>query len=60
MVERKSRLCLIARLPSKYVQEVKQSTINLLESPKAKVHTFTSDNGKEFAEHECIARNLND
>ena len=26
---------------------------------KAKVHTVTFDNGKEFAEHETIAKNLN-
>ncbi|MAE08736.1 MAG: hypothetical protein CL661_08270 [Bacteroidetes bacterium] len=29
------------------------------ESMKAKVHTVTFDNGKEFAEHETIAKNLN-
>ena len=26
---------------------------------KVKVHTVTFDNGKEFAEHETIAKNLN-
>ena len=30
----------------------------MLDSIKAKVHTVTSDNGKEFAKHESIAKNL--
>ena len=58
MVERKSWLCLIARLANKSAQEVERTTINLLDSIKAKVHTVTSDNGKEFAKHESIAKNL--
>ena len=52
LVERKSQLCLIARLANKSAQEVEQTTINLLDSIKEKVHTVTSDNGKEFAKHE--------
>ena len=48
LVERKSRLCLIARLANKSAQEVERTTINLLDSIKEKVHTVTSDNGKEF------------
>ncbi len=42
LVERKSRLCLIARLANKFAQEVKRTTINLLDYIKAKVHTVTS------------------
>ena len=58
LVERKSRLCLIARLANKSAQEVERTTINLLDSIKEKVHTVTSDNGKEFAKHESIAKSL--
>ena len=58
LVERKSRLCLIARLVNQSVQEVERTKINLLDSIKEKVHTVTSDNGKEFAKHESIAKNL--
>ena len=58
LVERKSRLCLIARLANKSAQEVERTSINLLDSIKEKVHTVTSDNGKEFAKHESIAKNL--
>ena len=57
-LERKSRLCPIARLVSKSTQEVERTTINLLDCIKEKVHTVTSDNGKEFAKHESIAKNL--
>ena len=48
LVERKSRLCLIARLENKSAQEVERTTINLLDSIKEKVHTVTSDNGKNL------------
>ena len=58
LVERKSRLCLIARLANKSAQEVERTTLNLLDSIKEKVHTVTSDNGKEFAKHESISKNL--
>ena len=58
LVERKSRLCLIARLANKSAQEVERTTINLLDSIKEKVLTVISDNGKEFAKHESIAKNL--
>ena len=58
LVEHKFRLCLIARLANKSAQEVERTTINLLDSIKEKVHTVTSDNGKEFAKHESIAKNL--
>ena len=43
---------------NKSAQEVERTTINLLDSIKEKVHTVTSDNGKEFAKHESIAKNL--
>ena len=58
LVERKSRLWMIAQLVNKSAQEVDQTTINLLEFISAKVHILTSENGKEFAKHESIAKNL--
>ena len=45
-------------MANKSAQEVERITINLLDSIKEKVHTITSDNGKEFAKHESIAINL--
>ena len=59
MVERKFRLCLIDWLAKKSSQEVERTTIDLLDSIKAKVHTVTSDNVKEFAKHESTAKKLN-
>mgnify|MGYP003315484939 CR=1 FL=1 len=37
---------------------MERTTISLLDSIKEKVHTVTLDNGKEFAKHESIAKNL--
>ena len=39
-------------------QQVERSIINLLESIGAKVHTITSDNGKESDKNKSIAKNL--
>ena len=48
LVERKSRLCLIARLANKSAQEVERTTINLLDSIKEKVHTFSLIESSKF------------
>ena len=45
-------------MANKSAQKVERTTINLLDSIKERVHTVTSDNGKEFAKHESIAKNL--
>jgi hypothetical protein len=56
--ERKSRYCLIAHVPSKTAQAVSDTMISLLRPFAARVHTLTTDNGREFAQHERIAREL--
>lgn len=57
--ERQSRYSLIAHVPRKTAQAVSEALIALL-TPFAKcVHTLTTDNGKEFAQHERIAKKLN-
>jgi len=56
--ERKSRYSLIAHVPSKTAQVVSDSMISLLTPFAANVHTLTTDNGKEFAQHERIAQTL--
>jgi IS30 family transposase len=38
---------------------IKSATIQLLEPWMPLIHTITSDNGKEFAQHQNIAENLN-
>lgn len=58
LTERKSRLTLLKRVERKTAQAVANAVIELLERWKHLVHTITSDNGKEFADHERIAKNL--
>ena len=56
--ERKSRYALIAHVPTKAADIVSDAMISLLRPFAACVHTLTTDNGKEFTEHERIARTL--
>jgi IS30 family transposase len=56
--ERKSRYSLIAHVPFKTAQAVSDAMISLLTPFAACVHTLTTDNGKEFAQHERIASKL--
>ena len=56
--ERKSRYCLIAHVPAKTAQAVSDAVISLLTPFADCVHTLTTDNGKEFAQHERIAKKL--
>lgn len=58
IVDRKSKITRIALISNASANETKQATIKLLSPIKKHVHTITSDNGKEFAEHQQIARNL--
>lgn len=58
-VERKTKLCLISYVPQKEAALVTRALIDMLEPYKNLVHTLTSDNGKEFSEHEKIAEALN-
>ena len=58
LTERKSRLALFAKIPNKGAESVTQSILKLLLPLSSKVHTLTSDNGKEFARHEVIAEAL--
>lgn len=56
--ERRSRLSLIAQVVSKEASVVADALISLLKPYAAHVHTLTTDNGKEFAQHERIAEAL--
>ena len=57
--ERQSRYSLIAHVPRKTAQAVSDAMISLLTPFANCVHTLTTDNGKEFAQHERIAETLN-
>jgi IS30 family transposase len=58
LVERKTLYTLAAQVNSKHAEPVTKATINLLTPFMGHVHTITADNGKEFAWHEEIAKQL--
>ena len=53
-----SRYSLIALIPRKSAQNVIEAMVSLLASFQAFVHPLTTDSGKEFAQHEKIAKKL--
>jgi IS30 family transposase len=59
LVERKSRLVLLRKVEQRTADLVSHAIIDLLQPVSNSLHTITADNGKEFAEHEKIARELN-
>ena len=58
IVERKSKYTLIQKLSYKRSRLVADATIDLLAPYHDKVFTITSDNGKEFADHQRISKQL--
>ncbi len=59
LCERKSRLALIAKVPTKAAEGITQAVVGLLKPLADRVHTLTSDNGKEFSQHTAVAKALN-
>jgi transposase, IS30 family len=58
LTERKSRLALLRKVDRRTANLVGDAVIHLLRPFASSLHTITADNGKEFAEHEHIARDL--
>ena len=58
IVERHSKFTLIKRVADKKAGRVTAATIELLKPFRKQVHTITADNGKEFAQHSLIAKDL--
>ena len=58
LVERKSKLSLMALSINKKARGVKDTIITLLSSFSSYVHTLTYDNGSEFAQHKMIDKVL--
>jgi len=58
LVERKTLYTLIVPLKSKSAGSLAAAAIAALKSFKDQVHTLTFDNGKEFAEHQAMAKAL--
>ena len=59
LVERKSRLVLLRKVKQRTADSVENAITHLLAPWRHDVHTITADNGKEFANHEQIAEELN-
>ena len=59
LTERKSRLAILRKVERKTAQAVADVVIELMKSLPVQNHTITADNGKEFADHERIAKELN-
>ena len=58
LVDRKSKFCLLAKVTANTAAAVATAICRLLRRHRHKVHTITSDNGREFAAHEKIASKL--
>ncbi|MDD5384458.1 MAG: IS30 family transposase [Gallionella sp.] len=58
IVEHKSGFTLIRKIERKTAQAVSQAMVVLLNPYLWQIHTITSDNGREFADHEGIAEQL--
>jgi IS30 family transposase len=58
LVERQSKLTRLAKVERKTEEAVKAAVIELLKPLAGRVHTITSDNGKEFSGHQGIAEAL--
>lgn len=59
IVERRSRLTLLKEIPRNTAENVEKAVVELLEQYGRTVHTVTSDNGREFANHAAISDTLN-
>ncbi len=58
LIERKSRFALLSKVEQRTADQVSQAMIDLLLPVSDRLHTITADNGKEFAEHERVAHEL--
>lgn len=58
LVERKSGFLLMRKIERKTAKAVSDAMTGLLKPHRHRVHTITSDNGREFAGHEAISKQL--
>lgn len=58
LVDRKIKLTLIGKVDRYTAEAVEQVIIRLMEWLPRRIYTLTVDNGKEFSNHESIARTL--
>lgn len=58
MVDRKTQFLVVEKCVSKHSSIIRKNMIKSLKPFIGRIHTITSDNGKEFAEHAMVARKL--
>ena len=58
LVERKSKLYLIRKVPAKSAADVARAIVGMLWKYRGHVRTITADNGSEFCDHELVAEKL--
>jgi IS30 family transposase len=58
LTERKSRFSLLSKVKQRTADQVRKALIDMLLPVSDHLHTLTADNGKEFAEHERVAHEL--
>jgi IS30 family transposase len=58
LTERKSKLCLLKKVERNTAREVERAIEELLRPLAAQVYPITSDNGREFANHQSIEKKL--
>ena len=56
--DRKTGIVKMRLLKSKNAKMVSKQIVKALKAERGKIHTITSDNGKEFSEHEYISKSL--
>ena len=58
LVDRATKYTFLRRVDKKTKEEVGSTSIRLLGSDEIPVHTITADNGKEFADHSRVSKDL--
>jgi IS30 family transposase len=58
LVERRSRFTLLKKINNRTAEAAKNAIVHMLKPYPTKTLTITCDNGKEFADHEEIAKKL--
>ena len=58
MNDRKTGLVKIRKIEGKHSRHIAKLIVAALKGEKGRIHTITSDNGREFADHEYVSRKL--
>lgn len=58
IVDRTARLTLLKKVKTKDAKTVRSAIVKALSKQGLPIHTLTSDNGREFGEHETVAKEL--